>query len=78
MGLSDQVPIVFWFLAAITMFLGNIMALLQDNIKRLLAYSSVAHAGYMLVALTPPPTWANGTRAPMAWPACSTTWWLTA
>ena len=55
MGLSDQVPILFWFLAVITMFLGNIMALLQDNIKRLLAYSSVAHAGYMLVALASAP-----------------------
>jgi len=55
MGLSDQVPILFWFLAVITMFIGNIMALLQDNIKRLLAYSSVAHAGYMLIALASAP-----------------------
>ncbi len=55
MGLSDQVPILFWFLAVITMFVGNILALLQDNIRRLLAYSSVAHAGYMLVALASAP-----------------------
>jgi len=34
------------------MFLGNVLALLQDNLKRLLAYSSVAHAGYMLIGLT--------------------------
>src|SRR6202040_2825623 len=55
MGLSDQVPIIFWFLAGITMFLGNILALLQDNLKRLFAYSSVAHAGYMLIALASAP-----------------------
>ena len=55
MGLSDQVPILFWFLAALTMTLGNILALLQDNLKRLLAYSSIAHAGYMLVALASAP-----------------------
>jgi NADH-quinone oxidoreductase subunit N len=53
--LSDQVPILFWFLAAVTMFLGNLLALLQDNVKRLLAYSSVAHAGYMLIALAAAP-----------------------
>ena len=37
------------------MFLGNLLALLQDNVKRLLAYSSVAHAGYMLIALAAAP-----------------------
>src|SRR5581483_8598450 len=46
MGLSDQAPVLLWFLAAVTMFLGNLLALLQDNLKRLLAYSSIAHAGY--------------------------------
>jgi NADH-quinone oxidoreductase subunit N len=55
LALSDQVPILLWFLAAITMFLGNLLALWQDNLKRLLAYSSVAHAGYMLVALAVAP-----------------------
>jgi NADH-quinone oxidoreductase subunit N len=43
----------FWFLwvvAALSMTLGNIGALVQNNIKRLLAYSSIAHAGYLLVA----------------------------
>ncbi|WP_163099495.1 NADH-quinone oxidoreductase subunit NuoN [Peribacillus alkalitolerans] len=39
------------FLAAITMILGNVIALKQTNIKRLLAYSSIAHAGYLLVAI---------------------------
>ena len=40
-----------WWLAAITMVVGNLVALKQKNIKRLLAYSSIAHAGYVLVAV---------------------------
>jgi NADH-quinone oxidoreductase subunit N len=40
-----------WWLAAITMVVGNLVALSQRDIKRLLAYSSIAHAGYILVAL---------------------------
>ena len=36
-------------LAALTMTLGNLVALAQDNVKRMLAYSSIAHTGYMLV-----------------------------
>ncbi|HKV23772.1 MAG TPA: NADH-quinone oxidoreductase subunit N [Candidatus Acidoferrum sp.] len=40
----------FWILAAFTMFAGNLGALLQTNVKRMLAYSSIAHAGYILVA----------------------------
>jgi NADH-quinone oxidoreductase subunit N len=43
---------VLWLLAAVTMTVGNVVALVQGNVKRLLAYSSVAHVGYMLVALT--------------------------
>ena len=39
-----------WVSAALSMTLGNIGALVQNNIKRLLAYSSIAHAGYLLVA----------------------------
>ena len=42
---------LLWILAAATMTLGNVLALLQNNLRRLLAYSSVAHAGYMLAAL---------------------------
>jgi len=41
----------FWVLAVLTMTVGNVLALRQDNIKRMLAYSSIAHAGYVLVAL---------------------------
>jgi NADH-quinone oxidoreductase subunit N len=40
----------FWMLAVLTMFAGNLGALVQTNVKRLLAYSSIAHAGYILVA----------------------------
>src|SRR5271154_4598336 len=40
----------FWILAVLTMFAGNLGALVQTNLKRLLAYSSIAHAGYILVA----------------------------
>jgi NADH-quinone oxidoreductase subunit N len=39
-----------WVAAALSMTLGNIGALVQQNVKRLLAYSSIAHAGYLLVA----------------------------
>src|ERR1700723_3644969 len=40
---------VLWISAALTMCVGNLGALWQNNVKRLLAYSSVAHAGYVLV-----------------------------
>ena len=40
-----------WWLAAITMVVGNVLALSQRNLVRLLAYSSIAHAGYLLVAI---------------------------
>ncbi len=42
---------VIWWLAVLTMIVPNLIALVQDNVKRLLAYSSIAHAGYLLVAL---------------------------
>ncbi|HEV2465154.1 MAG TPA: NADH-quinone oxidoreductase subunit N [Acidobacteriaceae bacterium] len=45
------VPILWW-LAVLSMFIGNLGALRQRNIKRMLAYSSIAHAGYLLVAFT--------------------------
>lgn len=43
---------LLWWLAVITMFTGNLLALLQSDVRRMLAYSSVSHAGYMLVGLT--------------------------
>ena len=41
---------LIWGSAVLTMFVGNLGALVQDNIKRMLAYSSIAHAGYILIA----------------------------
>jgi NADH-quinone oxidoreductase subunit N len=46
---SAEWNIVIIVLAALTMTLGNLVALTQDNVKRMLAYSSIAHTGYMLV-----------------------------
>jgi NADH-quinone oxidoreductase subunit N len=43
---------LLWWLAAITMVVANVIALVQSNVKRMLAYSSIAHAGYLLVAVT--------------------------
>jgi NADH-quinone oxidoreductase subunit N len=48
----DLTP-VLWALAALTMILGNVVAIAQTNIKRLLAYSSIANAGYIFMALVP-------------------------
>lgn len=53
--LSEQAPLLLWILAVVTMFLGNLLALRQENIRRILAYSSIAHAGYMLAALSAAP-----------------------
>ncbi|HSG42711.1 MAG TPA: NADH-quinone oxidoreductase subunit N [Anaerolineales bacterium] len=44
---------ILWALAALTMIVGNIIAISQTDIKRLLAYSSIAHAGYILMAFVP-------------------------
>ena len=46
---------LIWVSAALSMCLGNIAALVQTNIKRLLAYSSIAHAGYLLIAFATAP-----------------------
>src|SRR3990172_9641061 len=50
-GLSADWTGVLWVGAVLTMTVGNVTALLQTNIKRMLAYSSVAHAGYLLVGM---------------------------
>jgi NADH-quinone oxidoreductase subunit N len=49
---SDLTP-VLWVISALTMILGNVVAIAQTNIKRLLAYSSIAHAGYILMSIVP-------------------------
>ena len=48
----DVVIKLLWIIALLTMTVGNVLGLMQSNIKRVFAYSSVAHSGYMLVALT--------------------------
>ncbi len=58
---------VIWIAAALSMTLGNLGALVQDNVKRLLAYSSIAHAGYLLMAFAAAPQ--LGTSAAMFYTA---------
>jgi len=50
--LIDQWGPIFDTLAIATMFVGNIAALVQDNLKRMFAYSSISHAGYLLLGVT--------------------------
>src|ERR1700730_12044613 len=58
---------LIWVAAALSMTLGNIGALVQNNVKRLLAYSSIAHAGYLVVAFGVAP--ADGIPAVMFYTA---------
>src|SRR5271170_627111 len=58
---------LIWVSAALTMTLGNVCALVQNNVKRLLAYSSIAHAGYLFVAFAAQPE--LGTSAAMFYTA---------
>jgi NADH-quinone oxidoreductase subunit N len=51
--LSTDLSNVLWALSALTMIVGNFTAIAQTNIKRMLAYSSIAHAGYILMAFVP-------------------------
>jgi NADH-quinone oxidoreductase subunit N len=65
-SLSPVMAPIFAVLAGLTMIVGNISAVSQSNIKRLLAYSSIAHAGYILMALVPygnPAITANATAS---------------
>lgn len=63
--LSKNAPVLvslLWALAVATMFFGNTAALLQTNVKRVLAYSSIAHSGYMLVGLVVGPASTDDVR----------------
>jgi NADH-quinone oxidoreductase subunit N len=53
--LPEPILAMLWVMAAATMTIGNVLALLQNNVKRALAYSSIAHSGYMLVGLAAGP-----------------------
>ena len=59
-GLGASMTPILWGLAAITMVGGNLLAIAQSNLKRLLAYSSIANAGYLLMAFVP---YASGAAA---------------
>ena len=51
-AMSHTWIVLLWIMAALSMTIGNLGALTQRNVKRMLAYSSIAHAGYLLVAFT--------------------------
>lgn len=53
--LPEALHVLLWVVAALTMTIGNVLALLQSSVKRILAYSSIAHSGYMLVGLVAGP-----------------------
>jgi NADH-quinone oxidoreductase subunit N len=48
---SQSIFVLLWVISVLTMVIGNLIALRQTNVKRILAYSSIAHAGYLLVAI---------------------------
>ncbi len=50
-GLPEPIRVTLWVIAALTMTVGNVLATLQTSVKRILAYSSIAHSGYMMVGL---------------------------
>lgn len=58
--LPDAVRLTLWVIAALTMTVGNVLALLQSSVKRMLAYSSIAHSGYMLVGVIAGPVAGSG------------------
>lgn len=74
--LPEAVHALLWIIAALTMTVGNVLAILQDSVKRIMAYSSIAHSGYMLVGvLVGPgpeggPFWQNGIAAVLFYLMC--------
>ena len=62
-ALAVDMTDILWGLAALTMIVGNLLAISQTDIKRMLAYSSIAHAGYILMAFVP---YGNAEVAPVS------------
>ncbi|MFG0326685.1 MAG: NADH-quinone oxidoreductase subunit N [Phycisphaerales bacterium JB037] len=63
-SLPEPVWMTLWVMAVLTMTVGNVLALMQRSVKRLLAYSSIAHSGYILVGvIAGPPTGENASFA---------------
>jgi NADH:ubiquinone oxidoreductase subunit 2 (subunit N) len=58
---------MIWIVAILSMVVGAVVALTQTDVKRMLAYSSIAHAGFLLVGSSPPTSRAS--------PACCSTCW---
>lgn len=52
-SIATDMTDILWALSALTMIVGNVIAISQTDIKRMLAYSSIAHAGYILMAFVP-------------------------
>ena len=72
-SLPESLRVALWVIAALTMTIGNTLALLQTSAKRLLAYSSIAHSGYMLVGIIAGPgdtVARNGLAAAMFYLLC--------
>ena len=59
--------VLIWVLAVFTMTLGNLAALMQNDVKRMLAYSSIAHAGYILVGFVAGASWAPHRSCFICW-----------
>jgi NADH-quinone oxidoreductase subunit N len=66
--LIQEAVLVSWVIAAASMTLGNTVALLQNNLRRLLAYSSIAHAGYLMIGVTV--AFANGPKTTALYQGC--------
>jgi NADH-quinone oxidoreductase subunit N len=65
-AVPQVIAVLLWAMAALTMTVGNVLGLLQFNVKRVLAYSSIAHSGYMLVGVTTLAFAAHNARRGMA------------
>ena len=50
-SMSDEWSLMFGVLAAVSMFIGNLVAIAQNNIKRMMGYSTIAHAGFIMIGL---------------------------
>jgi NADH-quinone oxidoreductase subunit N len=50
-SISEQITPVLWVITAATLLIGNLLAIAQNNVKRMLAYSSISHAGFILMAV---------------------------
>jgi NADH-quinone oxidoreductase subunit N len=66
----DSMLLAFSVMAGASMVVGNLFASLQENVKRILAYSSIAHLGYLLVALVAGGREASKPSPTTSWPTC--------